>query len=116
MTHRDRQQGDGEQRADCGHLHALYSKLVVEQHRLETDAWGQTVHQDARLYIGTLDAGEDLTHRLGDDRHAWVQMVRGAVLLNGTPLRGGDGAAVSKEAMLQIYATTPAELLLFDLA
>ena len=75
-----------------------------------------TVHQDARLYIGTLDAGEDLTHRLGDDRHAWVQMVRGAVLLNGTLLRAGDGAAVSKEAVLQLHATIPAELLLFALA
>ena len=74
-----------------------------------------TVHQDARLYLGTLDAGEDLTHRLDDDRHAWVQLVRGAVLLNGTPLRAGDGAAMSKEAVLQIHATTPAELLLFDL-
>ena len=75
-----------------------------------------TVHQDVRLYVGTLEAGEELTHRLGDDRHAWVQVVRGAVMLNGTPLTAGDGAAVSKEAVLQIHATTTAELLLFDLA
>ena len=75
-----------------------------------------TVHQDVRLYIGTLDAGEELTYRLGDDRHAWVQVVRGAVVLNGTPLMTGDGAAVSQETMLQIHATTAAELLLFDLA
>ena len=75
-----------------------------------------TVHQDVRLYVGTLDAGEALTHRLGDDRHAWVQVVRGAVVLNGTSLTAGDGAAVSKEALLQLCATTTAELLLFDLA
>ena len=37
-------------------------------------------------------------------------------MLNGTPLIAGDGAAVSKEAVLQIHATTAAELLLFDLA
>ena len=75
-----------------------------------------TVHQDVRLYVGTLDAGETLTHRLADDRYAWVQVVRGAVVLNGTPLTAGDGAAVSKEAVLQLRATDAAELLLFDLA
>jgi hypothetical protein len=37
-------------------------------------------------------------------------------LLNGTPLTAGDGAAVSKEAVLQLRATDAAELLLFDLA
>ena len=75
-----------------------------------------TVHQDVRLYVGTLEAGAEITHRLGDDRHAWVQVVRGVVLRNGTPLTAGDGAAVSKEAVLQICATTAAEFLLFDLA
>ena len=75
-----------------------------------------TVHQDVRLYVGTLAAGEALVHRLGDDRHAWVQVIRGAVRLNGTALTAGDGAVVSQEPALQIQATDAAELLLFDLA
>ena len=75
-----------------------------------------TVHQDVRLYVGALAAGEEITHRLSDDRHAWVQVVRGAVWLNGIALTAGDGAAVSKETGLQIRATDAAELLLFDLA
>jgi len=75
-----------------------------------------TVHQDVRLYVGTLAAGEEFTHRLGDDWHAWVQVIRGAVQLNGTLLRAGDGAAISKETVLQIHASEAAELLLFDLA
>ena len=75
-----------------------------------------TVHQDVRLYVGTLAAGEARVHRLGDDRHAWVQVIRGAVRLNGTPLTAGDGAAVSQETALQLRATEAAELLLFDLA
>jgi redox-sensitive bicupin YhaK (pirin superfamily) len=75
-----------------------------------------TVHQDVRLYVGALAAGEELTHRLGDDRHAWVQVIRGAVMLNGRPLMAGDGAAVSQETGLEIRATDTAELLLFDLA
>jgi redox-sensitive bicupin YhaK (pirin superfamily) len=75
-----------------------------------------TVHQDVRLYVGTLAVGEALTHRLDDDRHAWVQVVRGAVMLNGTPLTAGDGATVSQETALEIRATDAAEILLFDLA
>jgi redox-sensitive bicupin YhaK (pirin superfamily) len=75
-----------------------------------------TVHQDVRLYIAALEAGEALAHHLDDDRHAWVQVVRGAVRLNGTPLTAGDGVAVHQETMLQVYATDVAELLLFDLA
>jgi redox-sensitive bicupin YhaK (pirin superfamily) len=75
-----------------------------------------TVHQDVRLYVGTLVVGEELTYRLGDNRHAWVQVIRGAVMLNGTPLTAGDGATVSQETDLQIRATDAAELLLFDLA
>jgi hypothetical protein len=38
------------------------------------------------------------------------------VVLNGTPLTAGDGATVSKEAVLQFRATDATELLLFDLA
>jgi hypothetical protein len=74
-----------------------------------------TVHQDVRLYVGMLAAGEELTHRLGDDRHAWVQVIHGAIMLNGTPLTAGDGATVSHETVLQLRATDAAELLLFDL-
>ena len=75
-----------------------------------------TVHQDVRLYAGTLEAGQEYTYRLGDDRHAWVQVIRGEVLLNETALTAGDGTAVSKETMLHLRASETAELLLFDLA
>jgi quercetin 2,3-dioxygenase len=75
-----------------------------------------TVHQDVRLYVGTLAVGEELVHHLEDDRHAWVQVIRGAVRLNGTSLTASDGAAVSQETRLQIHVTDAAELLLFDLA
>jgi redox-sensitive bicupin YhaK (pirin superfamily) len=75
-----------------------------------------TVHQDVRLYLGSLQAGAELTHRLADDRHAWVQVIRGAVTLNDTPLSAGDGAAVSQETEILIRATDAAELLLFELA
>lgn len=74
-----------------------------------------SVHQDVRLYLGTLEPGQEFTHRLQARRHAWVQVIRGAVTLHDTLLTAGDGAAVSQETGLGIRATEAAELLLFDL-
>ena len=49
-------------------------------------------------------------------RHAWLQVLRGGVGLNGQALSAGDGAAVSEESALAIRADSPSEVLLFDLA
>jgi redox-sensitive bicupin YhaK (pirin superfamily) len=75
-----------------------------------------TIHQDVRLYDALLAAGDEISHALEADRHAWVQVVKGAVEVNGTPLQTSDGAAVSAEASLNIKALEEAEVLLFDLA
>jgi redox-sensitive bicupin YhaK (pirin superfamily) len=75
-----------------------------------------TIHQDAELYATLLGPGDEATHTLRPGRHAWVQVARGAVTVNGRPLRAGDGASVSGEAALAVTATEPAEVLLFDLA
>jgi redox-sensitive bicupin YhaK (pirin superfamily) len=74
-----------------------------------------TVHQDANLYAALLEAGEEVTHQLSPERHAWAQVARGAVELNGQLLQQGDGAAVSGETQLQITGRDAAEILLFDL-
>jgi redox-sensitive bicupin YhaK (pirin superfamily) len=75
-----------------------------------------TIHQDARLYLATLGAGEAVAHVLEPGRHAWLQVLRGAVALNGQPLSAGDGAAVSAEERLEITGRGDAEVMLFDLA
>jgi len=74
------------------------------------------VHQDVDLYAAVLDKDSRVSHALQPNRHAWVQVARGAVLLNGLTLKKGDGAAVSDEAELVIEAAEDAEILLFDLA
>ncbi|MGB8691372.1 MAG: pirin family protein [Microcoleus sp.] len=74
------------------------------------------VHQDVDLYAAVLDKNSRVSHALQSNRHAWVQVARGSVLLNGLPLEKGDGAAVSDESELVIEATENAEFLLFDLA
>jgi len=63
-----------------------------------------------------LKAGESVERRLEAGRHAWLQIVKGSVELNGTKLVAGDGAAVSEETSLTIRAGVDAEIILFDLA
>lgn len=75
-----------------------------------------TIQQDARLFLATLDRGRSVAHDLESGRHAWLQVLRGAVTLNDTPLATSDGAAISSEDQLAIAATEEAEVLLFDLA
>jgi hypothetical protein len=86
-----------------------------------------TIHRDARVYASLLGPGEQVVHPLAAGRHAWVQLARGEVEVNGVRLLAGDGAAVSGEAALTIegrggpVSGDPAsgdavsELLLFDL-
>lgn len=75
-----------------------------------------TIHQDVALYGARLAPGAQVTHQLDKDRHAWLQVARGRIRLNGQELQAGDGAAVEDEKRLDIMAETPAEVLLFDLA
>jgi len=75
-----------------------------------------TIHQNVKLYDALLKAGEALAYELDRNRHAWVQVIKGRITLNGSPLAMSDGAAVSNEKALAINAMTEAEVLLFDLA
>ncbi len=74
------------------------------------------IHQDVRLYASILEPAKTLEYRVGEDRHIWIQLVRGSVLVNGQLLSEGDGVSASHETMLQIEARQKAEFLLFDLA
>ncbi|HEU5077159.1 MAG TPA: pirin family protein [Polyangiaceae bacterium] len=73
------------------------------------------LQQDARLYTALLDPGAAVSYELGAGRGAWVQVVRGALEVNGKELEAGDGAAIEDEPSLHIVGKAPSELLLFDL-
>jgi quercetin 2,3-dioxygenase len=75
-----------------------------------------TIHQDADLWVAQLKEGESVRHDLKSGRYAWLQVARGAVTLKGKALGAGDGAAVSDEPSIEVTATGPGEVLLFDLA
>ncbi len=74
------------------------------------------IRQDNKLYATVLGAGETVNHELKPDRHAYVQVAKGSVTLNGTALVSGDGAAITAEKSLELTGVNDAEVLLFDLA
>lgn len=74
------------------------------------------IRQDNRLYATVLAPGESVKHELEPKRHAYVQVARGSVTLNGKALETGDGAAISAENAIELTGVRDAEVLLFDLA
>ena len=74
-----------------------------------------TVHQDARLYLASLAAGERIAHGVAAKHGLWLQLARGIVALDGTEMREGDGAAIEGEGGIDVQAETDAEFLLFEL-
>jgi quercetin 2,3-dioxygenase len=75
-----------------------------------------TIHQDVSVYVTLLEHDQRVAHALAPGRHAWIQVARGAVSVNGTTLGAGDGVALSGEERIELTAAGPAEALLFDLA
>ena len=72
-------------------------------------------HRDVRLYAGVLDAGVSVSHRPENGRGTWIQVVGGAIDVNGVQMSRGDGASIEDVESIVISARDRAELLLFDL-
>ena len=77
---------------------------------------GLTIHADAVVHAGLLDAGQSAEITLAADRHAWVHVARGRVKVNGRELGEGDGAALTDERLVRIEGVAGGEVLVFDLA
>lgn len=74
------------------------------------------INQDVKLYSSVLEEGKSVTHEMPKGRHAWVQVISGAIDANGHTLEAGDGAAISDEEVLKLTAhENETEFLLFDL-
>jgi len=74
------------------------------------------IHQDARIYLANLSEGRSIAHPISAGRHAWLQILRGAVEVEGNALQAGDGVAVSDAAAITLTTNGPSEVMLFDLA
>ena len=74
-----------------------------------------TIHQDANLYGALLDKEQSLVFEAKPDRLVWVQLVAGALSVNGQLLETGDGLGLRDVESVEIEATGASEFLLFDM-
>ena len=75
----------------------------------------EAIHQDVAIFSCLLEKAEAGSLEIRAGRHAWVQVVRGSVQLNGVALTAGDGASACDVA-LEVRSSSASETLLFDLA
>ena len=94
-------------KAETGNLHLVASKSGRDG--------SIAIHQDANLSFAKLDSGQQVAYPLAAGRHAWVHIAEGEVEVNGAKLTGGDAVGVSEENVLNIAATKPSQVLVFDL-
>lgn len=74
------------------------------------------IHQDASVYASLLEGDQKVVHELQANRHAWIQVARGAIAIDGQELSQGDGASISSQEKIELTSRQDAEVLLFDLA
>ncbi|MBW4331471.1 pirin family protein [Stakelama sp. CBK3Z-3] len=78
------------------------------------DADALRIRADARVMGATLKAGEQVTHSVGEGRHAYLVSAAGAVAINGERFASRDGAALSGGETVTIEALEDAEIVLVD--
>jgi len=73
------------------------------------------IRADADVYVGRIDAGERLEHRLGAGRGVWLHVVNGGVVVAIETLGPGDGASIEQTEIIQIESPRGSEFVFFDL-
>jgi hypothetical protein len=75
-----------------------------------------TIYQDAYIFASILEDGAEVIHKVDQDRHVWLQVAKGSVLVDDSLLNAGDAIANDRLGDLKIIGKDGAEVLLFDLA
>ena len=73
-----------------------------------------TVHGDAAVYISSLAPGESVKHEIHHGRGCYLYAIEGEIDVNGERMSTGDAARIWDEPMLEIAASSDAELILVD--
>jgi redox-sensitive bicupin YhaK (pirin superfamily) len=81
----------------------------------DADQGSVTIHADARLYAALLDGAQTASLDIGPNRKAYVQLVRGELVVNGSSLAAGDAALIDSENLIHLSQGRSAEVLVFDL-
>ena len=73
------------------------------------------IRQDVDIYSLRLTPGASVNWDIEPGRHHWIQVVDGALTVNGQALGGGDGVAISDESGVVLGGVETSDLLIFDL-
>jgi redox-sensitive bicupin YhaK (pirin superfamily) len=73
------------------------------------------IHQDASVYAGLFDGGENLQVDWNPARRVYVHVARGSISVNSTALSAGDAVAMTDTAQLTFQGARDAEVIVFDL-
>ncbi|WP_323841849.1 MULTISPECIES: pirin family protein [unclassified Moraxella] len=73
------------------------------------------VYQDAKLWRYQYAKDDKDNILLNQNRHYWLQMVKGDLTINGNAVCQGDGVAMAQISTLDVVADSDCEFLLFDL-
>lgn len=74
------------------------------------------IKQDADLWVSRPKPGQTIEFDVRKGRGIWIQLVKGAIDVNGKSLDAGDAVALESESKLTIKSRAESEFLLFDLA
>lgn len=78
------------------------------------------LEQDLGVWVGRFAENQTVRFPLAAGRHAWLQVVTGDLQVSdskpGVTLTTGDGLAISDATGVQLNATRPSEIIVFDLA
>jgi len=74
------------------------------------------IRADARVLGATLKAGKTVQYKADESRHLYLVPATGSVEINGVRVGARDGAAITREAVLEIKALQDSEIVLVDAA
>jgi len=106
--------------AEPGYQEAHFSRADKDgQLRLVASGDGREgsvrMNQDAALYAGLFDGGQQASHVLPVGRLGYVHVARGSVTVNGQALVAGDALKLAEVGSIDISGGAQAEVLVFDL-
>lgn len=96
-----------------GELNSKKMVLVISEDGREGSLG---IQQDANLYISRLKNEEVAEFKLEPKRGAWIQVVKGKLLVKGKEISAGDALSFEDEELLTFKSLEQSEFMLFDLA
>jgi redox-sensitive bicupin YhaK (pirin superfamily) len=90
----------------------LPKALIISEDGRDQSA---TIHQDVSIYKLQLSPNESISHELAADRGMWIQVIKGAIIIDDITLQAGDAISSEDAGHVTITALESTEALLFDL-